>query len=778
MRLNKITLISLIFLLIFTGSAFGQNQYSQIENSYACQEIMALSELGIADIDDPQAPISRADFAMWLARAVGILPYYPAYMEFNDLDSSMEAYGYIASLVYYQIVAESDRFQPNAELTRQDGAVILYNLIRQTQTELKPDYQITYLDQQEIAAYAQEAVSQITYLGILKGNSDYFYPEQNITQEQAAVIIYKMYKWSEHWAEGQAELNYSELQAVQGEVLNFSEPQFTFSKSFGYNQARMLDIYGLNPQIRQKGQTLLTVNQAGQYQMINLQAAEGKAPANKIKKILLYNYQVTAWSPDNYFAKTEYENYPGAVDGLASNGESWLGYLRQDGRDITVDLGSVQNVDNLAMEFKQEGSSGIRMPAYVNVEVSLDGKLWYQLGRINHNTVENGTSQIVSLALSFPSLNARYFKISFPVEIYTFIRHLRFEGGQAIVAPPILSHAGLVMESSRNNLYLTEKQDIFLLYSNGLEETPISWNQDELTKLVGYVDSSGQIKDTMFDAMLFLPIQGAMTNRMNWYNYLEDLFKPDRQLAALDQAVGVVNQALGLTRQYPVILTLPYPNSEITNFEASDGEKTLTSFSANEQVTAEQAYNNRLQAVKAYYKKMLLFWQEAAYANLKLDGIYWYAEEVDTSVNRESELVRSVAKMVRTDGYDFYWIPYYGAAGYDCWQNYGFTCVILQPNYFSATKPGEGRMEAAAALSRANSMGIEIELDDKITYNRYYYDLFYKQLDLGHKLGLDKQVTNAYYASSRTLANILNSRVDLVRNIYDDLYRWIKGTYV
>ncbi|MCQ2560083.1 MAG: DUF4855 domain-containing protein, partial [Clostridia bacterium] len=522
---------------------------------------------------------------------------------------------------------------------------------------------------------------------------------------------------------------------------------------------------------------VLTLNQGGQYQAVALQAADGQVPANKIKKILTYNYQVTAWSPDNYFAKTEYENYPGAVDGLASNGESWLGYLRQDGRDITVDLGSIQNVDSVAMEFKQEGSSGIRLPAYVNVEVSLDGELWYQLGRITHNTMENGTSQIISLNLAFPSMNARYFKISFPVEIYTFIRHLRIDGGQSVVAPPILTHAGLVVESTKSNLYLKEKQDIFLLYSNGYPEDPIVWNQSELEKLVGYMDSSGQIKDTMFDSMLFLPIQGAMTNRTNWYNYLEDLFKPDRQLAALNQAVGVVNQALGLERSYPVILTLPYPDPAIKDFEAADSEGALLSFAAGGNTSTEQAYNNRWQTLRAYYRQMLIYWQEANYTNLDLTGIYWYGEEVDTSVDREAELVQAAAQMVKADGYDFYWIPYYGAAGYDCWQNYGFTYAILQPNYFSANKPGEGRMEAAAALSKTNNMGIEIELDDKITYNRYYYDLFYKQLDQGHELGLDGQVTNAYYASSRTLANILNSHLDLVRNIYDDLYRWIKGTY-
>lgn len=75
-------------------------------------------------------------------------------------------------------------------------------------------------------------------------------------------------------------------------------------------------------------------------------------------------------------------------------------------------------------------------------------------------------------------------------------------------------------------------------------------------------------------------------------------------------------------------------------------------------------------------------------------------------------------------------------------------------------------------------MGVEVELDDRVTYHRYYYDLFYKQLDKGHALDFDGNITNAYYAGSRTVKNIRLSTVPEVREIYDDLYQWIKGTYM
>lgn len=88
-------------------------------------------------------------------------------------------------------------------------------------------------------------------------------------------------------------------------------------------------------------------------------------------------------------------------------------------------------------------------------------------------------------------------------------------------------------------------------------------------------------------------------------------------------------------------------------------------------------------------------------------------------------------------------------------------------------------MDMASKLARRYGMGIELECDEGMLYSRYDYDLFYKQLDKAHQLGLDGDTTNAYYAGTikGTLVTAARSNVPQIRGIYDDIYRWISGTY-
>jgi hypothetical protein len=87
-------------------------------------------------------------------------------------------------------------------------------------------------------------------------------------------------------------------------------------------------------------------------------------------------------------------------------------------------------------------------------------------------------------------------------------------------------------------------------------------------------------------------------------------------------------------------------------------------------------------------------------------------------------------------------------------------------------------MDRAADLARRYDTGIELECDNRILNTRYYYDLFYHELDKGRELGLDGEVSNAYYVGfAQTLLDAAHSDVPEIRKIYDDFYRWINGTY-
>jgi predicted small lipoprotein YifL len=86
--------------------------------------------------------------------------------------------------------------------------------------------------------------------------------------------------------------------------------------------------------------------------------------------------------------------------------------------------------------------------------------------------------------------------------------------------------------------------------------------------------------------------------------------------------------------------------------------------------------------------------------------------------------------------------------------------------------------EGAAELAGRYHLGLELECDEKIICSRYYYDLFYKQLNRAHKLGLDHDITLAWYNGSKALVKAVRSSIPQVRAIYDDIHRWISGNYV
>ncbi|MFX7632995.1 DUF4855 domain-containing protein, partial [Acinetobacter baumannii] len=61
------------------------------------------------------------------------------------------------------------------------------------------------------------------------------------------------------------------------------------------------------------------------------------------------------------------------------------------------------------------------------------------------------------------------------------------------------------------------------------------------------------------------------------------------------------------------------------------------------------------------------------------------------------------------------WIPYQQAAGWNEWAQLGFDLAFLQPNYYFNPKKS---VDASSAASEAAGMGVEIEFDLGVTYDR------------------------------------------------------------
>jgi len=785
MIIKRIALyITALLLLTNLPMAYGSSAppaFNDIRGSYAEESINRLAGQGIISGAGgefrPGDSITRLQFAVLAARTLGIQPISPSVPAFPDISPGTLETGYVEALAKLGIIkGAGEGFNPGSPVLRQDAAVLIHRAIGHGFDE--PVFNGKYNDTGLVSPYAVRSVAYVSGKGLMSGSDNYFYPLGEMTRAEASVLFSKLLevrKWQaitafEAVSAQKAQIRTGETRPIKLPPVR-KYPPFT-------------PVYGTeNPAVctvspdgaitgKQQGQAVITINEGYNYYIINTEVASkavDKTPVSVTGEVYSGNtpetdleitYSVTQQSPDTAFQKTEYKTHPGPADGLASKSDTWTGFLRQQGRDITVDLKTARVVTKISMEFMQNSESGIYLPGYMKCEASYDGLSWYHLGYVYHQFSPSETGEKgVNLTISFPPVTARYVKVSFPVDIWVFARHLSVKGGAVGPSPVILAPAGQKADYNWNYLQVPDINDILLLYT-GNNSDHQNLTMSDFSPLVGYQDNNGEIQGKMFDTMLFLPYYGLPSTRDSWAAYIEDLFAPGKQLAALEEAVEKMNQLSGMQVREKVILSIPYPGVKPEGFAASAG-------------------GERLAAVQWYYGEIMGRWKGAGFKNLDLAGIYWYGEAIENNNADEKELVRNTAKLVKGDSQKFFWIPYFGTKGYENWISYGFSHVFLQPNYFAQDSPPEDRMERAAELARRYCLGIEIELEENVLYDQAYYNLFYNQLKKGHQLGFDGPMTNAYYAGNikKTLVPAARSNVPEIRAIYDDLYRWISGTY-
>ncbi|MED4780232.1 DUF4855 domain-containing protein [Brevibacillus choshinensis] len=484
--------------------------------------------------------------------------------------------------------------------------------------------------------------------------------------------------------------------------------------------------------------------------------------------------------PDSYFQTVE-KQYPGPVGGLVTPSEEWTGFNRQFGRKVTVALSQDKPLERIALTFKQQKTSGITLPESMDVEVSRDGKSWFYAGKAVHDVPASEEKQVLrTLSVTLPDVEVRYVRVSFPVKVFAFARQLevwanensRWEG---VVLLPPPSPAKMMEDKKAGN----RVENMLLAYSGAYGDRG-NWTKEDFLPMVGYRTADGYMRDQMFDTVLFLPYQDMAATKQGWQGYLNDLFGTDRQLDALNSAMREYNRLRGTLYTTPtqenVVLALPYPNMNQTNFGKLADNKPSLSFNP-AGIGEEQAYENRKQALEWYFQELQKRWNKAGYSYLKLEGIYWFHELIEDSAPKERDLIRSMAGMVHDDALRFYWIPYYGAPGVGEWKSLYFDYAFLQPNYYSDKPVQLDRIEGVLDTVKKYGMGVEIEGDERMYRDPKFYQTYYNQLVAAHKLGMDKNNVHAYYYGSKTLIQSATSTDQVVRSIYDDTYKWMRGKF-
>lgn len=148
----------------------------------------------------PDAYITRAEFVMFLVKALGIQRYRPSVASYDDVEYNSDYYEYIETALRAGLVSgiSHDKFAPGQHLTREEAAVILARA-GNMKTLKDPDIiklLSKFSDEKNISTWARNQLAAAVKGKVLNGLADNtFRPQGKTTRAEAAAMIVRL---SEH----------------------------------------------------------------------------------------------------------------------------------------------------------------------------------------------------------------------------------------------------------------------------------------------------------------------------------------------------------------------------------------------------------------------------------------------------------------------------------------------------------------------------------------------------------------------------------------------------
>lgn len=175
--------------------------FTDVNKHWAQDEIEVLASrlitTGKSDTKfDPQGQITRAEFAVLIARALN-LPMNEHRGVFTDVPKSKAwAYAGVEAAFNVGIVKGSSRttFSPDALITREEIATMIVRAVKYQDEKLVTglDTSKSFADESTIGTFAKESVKQAAALGIVNGREgNKFDPKANATRAESAVMLYR-----------------------------------------------------------------------------------------------------------------------------------------------------------------------------------------------------------------------------------------------------------------------------------------------------------------------------------------------------------------------------------------------------------------------------------------------------------------------------------------------------------------------------------------------------------------------------------------------------------
>ena len=172
----------------FTDVADGRWSYSYIRQLYEAGVIDGMTPTTFV----PTGDVTRAQFVTFLAGLAGVNVSAYQYGPFSDVPADAWYAPYVNWAAANAIVngTSETTFDPNAAISRQDMAVMLYRYAQQYGIVLPEQTAAPFTDEGSVAAYALPAVQALHRAGVINGMPDgSFRPYDTATREQACAVL-------------------------------------------------------------------------------------------------------------------------------------------------------------------------------------------------------------------------------------------------------------------------------------------------------------------------------------------------------------------------------------------------------------------------------------------------------------------------------------------------------------------------------------------------------------------------------------------------------------
>ncbi len=189
---------------------WNQKEFKDTLNHWASEAVNDMaSRLVISgtgnDLFEPDRPITRAEFAAILVRALGLRPDHGS-NPFDDLDTAVWSRPYITAAYAYALIAGygDGTFGPEDQITREQAMVMLARAMGLTgiQSSITKEQADTLLgafsDAGDAAAWAKEGIAACVHAGLVSGRGGAkLAPKAQITRAETATMIMRLLQQSE-----------------------------------------------------------------------------------------------------------------------------------------------------------------------------------------------------------------------------------------------------------------------------------------------------------------------------------------------------------------------------------------------------------------------------------------------------------------------------------------------------------------------------------------------------------------------------------------------------